>query len=174
MITISRPPSPQPNDMELLMEALGERCAIKGCQAYGEGEAALAAAGVLYGVVAQSGTGSDAFLAHHRFRKGPDHSGIRVCLPYILPEGLAMSSEIERLAGYGQVILDSLPAKEGDVIIMHSVSRRNAVPPGRRLPPVFPTLSRNTCLSRSLVHLLVSLRKNGWNRSSTMSQRRGM
>ena len=30
-------------------------------------------------------------------------------------------------AGYGQVILDSLPAKEGDVIIMHSVSGRNAV-----------------------------------------------
>ena len=49
-------------DMELLREALGERCVIKGCQAYGEGEAALAAAGVLYGVAAQSGTGSDAFL----------------------------------------------------------------------------------------------------------------
>ena len=40
---------------------------------------------------------------------------------------ITMSSEIERLAGYGQVILDSLPAKEGDVIIMHSVSGRNAV-----------------------------------------------
>ncbi len=40
---------------------------------------------------------------------------------------ITMSSEIERLSGYGQVILDSLPAKEGDVIIMHSVSGRNAV-----------------------------------------------
>ncbi len=40
---------------------------------------------------------------------------------------ITMSSEMERLSGYGQVILDSLPTKEGDVIIMHSVSGRNAV-----------------------------------------------
>ena len=47
---------------ELLMDILKERCNILSCRCYGEGEAALAAAGVLYGVVAQSGTGSDAFL----------------------------------------------------------------------------------------------------------------
>lgn len=40
---------------------------------------------------------------------------------------ITMSSEMERLTGYGQVIFDSLPAKEGDVIIIHSVSGRNAV-----------------------------------------------
>lgn len=40
---------------------------------------------------------------------------------------ITMSSEMERLTEYGQVIFDSLPAKKGDVIIIHSVSGRNAV-----------------------------------------------
>ena len=40
---------------------------------------------------------------------------------------ITMSSEIERLEGYGRVILNALPAKLGDVIIIHSVSGRNAV-----------------------------------------------
>jgi len=39
-----------------------------------------------------------------------------------------MSSAIERLSGYAQVILDSTPAQEGDVLILVSVSGRNAVP----------------------------------------------
>ncbi len=41
---------------------------------------------------------------------------------------ITMSSEIERLDGYGQVIFNSLPTDKGDVIIIHSVSGRNAVP----------------------------------------------
>lgn len=40
---------------------------------------------------------------------------------------ITMSSEIERLDGYGRVIFNSLPAKPGDVILIHSVSGRNAV-----------------------------------------------
>lgn len=40
---------------------------------------------------------------------------------------ITMSSQIERLPEYGRIIFDSLPAKEGDVIIIHSVSGRNAV-----------------------------------------------
>jgi uncharacterized phosphosugar-binding protein len=39
-----------------------------------------------------------------------------------------MSSAIERLSGYAQVILDSTPAQAGDVLILVSVSGRNAVP----------------------------------------------
>lgn len=40
---------------------------------------------------------------------------------------ITMSSEMERLTDYGQVIFDSLPAEKGDAIIIHSVSGRNAV-----------------------------------------------
>lgn len=47
---------------ELLLESLEGHCSVKNRCSYGEGEVALAAAGVPYGVVAQSGTGSDAFL----------------------------------------------------------------------------------------------------------------
>jgi uncharacterized phosphosugar-binding protein len=38
-----------------------------------------------------------------------------------------MTSEMERIPGYGRIIFNNLPAKEGDVIIIHSVSGRNAV-----------------------------------------------
>lgn len=38
-----------------------------------------------------------------------------------------MTSEMERIPGYGKIILNNEPAKEGDVIIIHSVSGRNAV-----------------------------------------------
>ena len=38
-----------------------------------------------------------------------------------------MTSEMERMQGYGKIILDGEPAKAGDVIIIHSVSGRNAV-----------------------------------------------
>lgn len=40
---------------------------------------------------------------------------------------ITMSSELERIPDYGKVIFDGLPAKEKDVIIIHSVSGRNAV-----------------------------------------------
>ncbi len=49
-------------ETQQLLDSLAERCTIKGHQGYGEGEVALAAAGALYGIAAQSGTGSDAFL----------------------------------------------------------------------------------------------------------------
>lgn len=40
---------------------------------------------------------------------------------------LPMSSKLERIPEYGRVIFESLPAKERDVIMIHSVSGRNAV-----------------------------------------------
>jgi len=40
---------------------------------------------------------------------------------------ITMSSELERIPGYGSVIFNGLPAKKGDVIIIHSVSGRNSV-----------------------------------------------
>jgi uncharacterized phosphosugar-binding protein len=39
-----------------------------------------------------------------------------------------MSSEIERLQGYARILLDSNPIEPGDVLILVSVSGRNAVP----------------------------------------------
>jgi uncharacterized phosphosugar-binding protein len=39
-----------------------------------------------------------------------------------------MSSHIERLEGYAKVLLDNSPLQEGDVLILVSVSGRNAVP----------------------------------------------
>lgn len=38
-----------------------------------------------------------------------------------------MTSEMERMLGYGKIILDNEPVKAGDVLILHSVSGRNAV-----------------------------------------------
>jgi len=40
---------------------------------------------------------------------------------------ITMSSELERIQGFGTAIFNGLPTKEGDVIIIHSVSGRNAV-----------------------------------------------
>ncbi len=39
-----------------------------------------------------------------------------------------MTSQMERIPGYGRVIVDALPLGEGDVMMIHSVSGRNAVP----------------------------------------------
>jgi len=50
------------NSVELFLENLSRKCCVKQYYTYDEGSTALAAAGVRYGVVAQSGTGSDAFL----------------------------------------------------------------------------------------------------------------
>jgi uncharacterized phosphosugar-binding protein len=38
-----------------------------------------------------------------------------------------MTSEMERMLGYGKIILNNEPVKAGDVLILHSVSGRNAV-----------------------------------------------
>lgn len=53
----------------------------------------------------------------------------------IFPPGLSldtrpptMTSQMERLEGYGRLIFQTVPAKEGDVLILLSTSGRNAVP----------------------------------------------
>ena len=38
-----------------------------------------------------------------------------------------MTSEMERMPGYGKIIFSNMKAKSGDVLIVHSVSGRNAV-----------------------------------------------
>ena len=38
-----------------------------------------------------------------------------------------MTSEMERIPGYGKIILNNEPCQRGDVLIIHSVSGRNAV-----------------------------------------------
>ncbi len=38
-----------------------------------------------------------------------------------------MTSEMERIPGYGRIILNNEPCKAGDILIIHSVSGRNAV-----------------------------------------------
>ncbi len=40
---------------------------------------------------------------------------------------ITMTSEMERMEGYGRTILDNTPAKSGDVLLIHSVSGRNPV-----------------------------------------------
>lgn len=41
---------------------------------------------------------------------------------------VTLTTRMERLAGYGRDLLDESPAQSGDVLILHSVSGRNAVP----------------------------------------------
>jgi uncharacterized phosphosugar-binding protein len=41
---------------------------------------------------------------------------------------ITRTTELERLEGYGRVILDTSPVRTGDILIVHSVSGRNAVP----------------------------------------------
>ena len=47
---------------EAFLDVLKERCTVDSPVFYGEGETGLAAAGAAYGILAQAGTGSDAFL----------------------------------------------------------------------------------------------------------------
>jgi N-acetylglucosamine kinase-like BadF-type ATPase len=56
-------------DPQMLLDALQPYCTIKETKLHGEGETALAAAGVSFGVVAQAGTGSDAFLIQEGLRE---------------------------------------------------------------------------------------------------------
>ncbi len=39
-----------------------------------------------------------------------------------------MTSQMERIPGYGKIIVDALPLEPGDVLLVHSVSGRNPVP----------------------------------------------
>lgn len=41
---------------------------------------------------------------------------------------VTMTSQMERMEGYGTIIADNQPVGEGDVVLVHSVSGRNAVP----------------------------------------------
>ncbi|MBE6952415.1 MAG: SIS domain-containing protein [Ruminococcaceae bacterium] len=41
---------------------------------------------------------------------------------------ITMTSEMERMEGFGDMILKNTPAKSGDVLFIHSVTGRNAVP----------------------------------------------
>lgn len=38
-----------------------------------------------------------------------------------------MTSQMERIGGYGRLLIDMTPLRQGDVIIIHSVSERNSV-----------------------------------------------
>lgn len=40
---------------------------------------------------------------------------------------ITMTSELERLDGYGKIILDNTPIRKGDILILHSVTGRNPV-----------------------------------------------
>ena len=40
---------------------------------------------------------------------------------------ITQTSQMERLSGYGSVVLDQTPIQEGDVLIIHSVSGRNTI-----------------------------------------------
>lgn len=59
--------------------------------------------------------------------------GLAVINPILPPDlmlnvrPVTMTTEMERLEGYGKIILHSAGVKEGDVLIIHSVSGRNAV-----------------------------------------------
>ncbi len=47
---------------------------------------------------------------------------------YLDIDPATMTSQMERIPGYGTVIVDALPLGEGDVLLVHSVSGRNPVP----------------------------------------------
>ena len=89
---------------------------------------------------------SEATLSgHDLFAFGCSHAGLLAFELYYRTGGMAtinpvrapglyldidpapMTSQIERLPDYGRVIADFQPIKEGDVVIVHSVSGRNTV-----------------------------------------------
>ena len=57
------------------------------------------------------------------FGFGCNHAGL-ITLELSPP---TMTSEMERIPGYGKIILNNEPCQSGDVLIIHSVSGRNAV-----------------------------------------------
>jgi uncharacterized phosphosugar-binding protein len=61
-------------------------------------------------------------------------AGGLACISPILPPGLTcdvrpitMTSHLERHSGYAQIFMSEIPIEAGDVLIVHSVSGRNAV-----------------------------------------------
>lgn len=90
---------------------------------------------------------ADAALGGHSlFAFGCSHAGLLALELYYRTGGMAlinpirapglnldvdpatMTSQMERLTGYGRVIIDHQPVRAGDVVIIHSVSGRNPVP----------------------------------------------
>ena len=83
---------------------------------------------------------------HNLFAFGCSHAGLLALEMYYRSGGMAtinpvraaglnldidpatMTSQMERLNGYGRLIIDTLPLGEGDVLLIHSVSGRNTVP----------------------------------------------
>ena len=83
---------------------------------------------------------------HSAFAFGCSHAGLLALEMYYRSGGMAtinpirapglcldidpatMTSEMERLPGYGRLIIDSQPIQANDVVIIHSVSGRNIVP----------------------------------------------
>jgi len=82
---------------------------------------------------------------HNLFAFGASHAGLVTLELYYRTGGMAtinpvrapglaldvdpatMTSQMERLPEYGRVIVDNSPMKDGDVLIIHSVSGRNTV-----------------------------------------------
>ena len=90
---------------------------------------------------------AEANLQHHSiFAFGCNHAGLITLELFYRTGGLVtvnpvrspgmmlelspptMTSEMERLPGYGMILFHNMHGKAGDVLILHSVSGRNAVP----------------------------------------------
>ena len=95
------------------------------------------AAGVLAAAIAENhsiwafGTGHAGILAMELYYR----TGGLAVINYLPAPGLVMdvmpptlTTGMERLSGYGKAIIAARPVKAGDVMILHSVSGRNAVP----------------------------------------------
>jgi len=77
------------------------------------------------------GTNHAGMLAQELFYR----TGGLAVINYIRAPGLSLdvtpptlTTDMERLAGYGKAIVEANPIGQGDVVIVHSVSGRNAVP----------------------------------------------
>jgi uncharacterized phosphosugar-binding protein len=77
------------------------------------------------------GTGHAGILAMELYYR----TGGLAVINYLAAPGLVMdvmpptlTTDMERLAGYGRALIAAHPVKAGDVMILHSVSGRNAVP----------------------------------------------
>ena len=95
------------------------------------------AAGVMAAAIAENhsiltfGTGHAGILAMELYYR----TGGLAVINYLPAPGLVMdvmpptlTTGMERLAGYGKALVAAHPVKAGDVMILHSVSGRNAVP----------------------------------------------
>jgi uncharacterized phosphosugar-binding protein len=102
-----------------------------------QGDALEEAARVLAKAIAEKrsiwafGTGHAGIVAMELYYR----TGGLAVINYLPAPGLVMdvmpptlTTDMERLTGYGKAIIAAHPIKEGDVMILHSVSGRNSVP----------------------------------------------